>query len=164
VRWFRAAEDGVFRLASEVEYRLKITPRATKLVPTTFDRRMVRLLLIIVPMLISTLFIGDRSLRGRVLFGILVLAALALAFIFVADAFPAKKSSPPPPSPRPRLDHLLVVRSLLAYLNIGVFDAPPPDLSLDGALRCTRWQQRRPLRARPSDHGVRRDTRRQGGT
>ncbi len=99
VRWFRAAEEGVFRLASEAEYRLEITPRGTKLVPGTFDRRIVRLLLIIVPVLIATLFIG-RALRLRVLFGILVLAALALAFIFVADAFPAKKSSPPPP-PRP---------------------------------------------------------------
>ncbi len=98
VRWFRAAEDALFRVASEAEYRLKIMPRGTKLVPSTFDRRIVRLLLIIVPVLIATLFIG-RSLRLRVLFGILVLAALALAFIFVADAFPAKKSSPPPRPP-----------------------------------------------------------------
>jgi len=100
VRWFRALEDGVFRLASEAEYRLKIIPRGTKIVPSTFDRRIVRLLLVIVPVLVSTLFI-DRSMRLRVLFAILMLAGLALAFIFVADAFPAKKPGPPPPPPRP---------------------------------------------------------------
>ncbi len=102
VRWFRALEDGVFRLASEAEYRLKITPRTTKLVPTTFDRRMVRLFLVIMPVLVATLFIDGRPLRARVLFVILVVAALALAFIFVADAFPSRRGAPPrPPSPRP---------------------------------------------------------------
>ena len=102
VRWFRALEDGVFRLASEAEYRLAITPRATKLVPNTFDRRIVRLFLIVVPVLISTIFVDGRPMRARVLFAILVLAALALAFIFVADAFPTRRSLPPrPPTSRP---------------------------------------------------------------
>ncbi len=99
VRWFRAVEDGVFRLASEAEYRLKLTPRGTKIVPNVFDRRIVRLFLIVVMGLISTLFVDGRPMRARVLFGMLVLAGLALAFIFVADAFPAKKSSPPQPPP-----------------------------------------------------------------
>ncbi len=104
VRWFRALEDGVFRLASEAEYRLKITPRNTKIVPNTFDRRMVRLFLIVVPVLIATLFVDGRPMRARVLFVILVLAALALAFIFVADAFPGKRGAGPAsgrPLPRP---------------------------------------------------------------
>lgn len=95
VRWFRALEDGVFRLASEAEYRLKITPRNTKIIPNTFDRRIVRLFLIVVPVLISTIWVDGRPMRARVLFAILVLAGLALAFIFVADAFPSKRSSPP---------------------------------------------------------------------
>ncbi|WP_411279913.1 hypothetical protein [Gemmatimonas sp.] len=102
VRWFRALEHGVFRLASEAEYRLQITPRATKLVPNTFDRRIVRLFLIVVPVLVSTIWVDGRPMRARVLFAILVLAALALAFIFVADAFPTGKSSlPRSPSSRP---------------------------------------------------------------
>ena len=100
VRWFRALEDRVFRLASEAEYRLKITPRTTKIVPNTFDRRMVRLFLIVMPVLVSTIAVDGRPMRARVLFVILVLAALALAFIFVADAFPGRRSAPPPP-PRP---------------------------------------------------------------
>lgn len=101
VRWFRALEDRVFRLASEAEYRLKITPRTTKIVPNTFDRRMVRLFLIVMPVLVSTIAVDGRPMRARVLFVILVLAALALAFIFVADAFPGRRSAPPPPPPRP---------------------------------------------------------------
>ncbi|QJR35274.1 hypothetical protein [Gemmatimonas groenlandica] len=102
VRWFRALEDGVFRLASEAEYRLKITPRNTKIVPNTFDRRIVRLFLIVVPVLVSTIWVDGRPMRARVLFVVLVLAALALAFIFVADAFPGQRgttsrSTPPRP-------------------------------------------------------------------
>ncbi|WP_309670947.1 hypothetical protein [Gemmatimonas sp.] len=104
VRWFRALEDGVFRLASEAEYRLKITPRTTKIVPNTFDRRIVRLFLIVVPVLVGTIFVDGRPMRARVLFVILVLAALALAFIFVADAFPGQRGSTSRPSPpRPPL-------------------------------------------------------------
>lgn len=99
VRWFRALEDAVFRLASEAEYRLKITPRTTRIVPNTFDRRIVRLFLIVVPVLVSTIWVDGRPLRARVLFGILVLAALALAFIFVADAFPTRRGTTPRPSP-----------------------------------------------------------------
>lgn len=102
VRWFRAAEAAVFRLASEVEYRLKIVPRGTKFAPSTFDRRMVRLFLIVLPVLVSTLFVDGRPMRARVLFGILIVAGLALAVIFVADAFPTKRSSlSRPPGPRP---------------------------------------------------------------
>ena len=102
VRWFRALENGMFRMASEAEYRLRITPRTTKIVPNTFDRRMVRLFLIVVPVLISTFLVDARPMRARVLFVILVLAALALACIFVADAFPTKRPPPPrPPMPRP---------------------------------------------------------------
>lgn len=102
VRWFRALEDGVFKLASEAEYRLKITPRNTKIVPNTFDRRIVRLFLIVVPVLISTIWVDGRPMRARVLFGILVLAALALAFIFVADAFPGGRGTTSrPPAPKP---------------------------------------------------------------
>ena len=102
VRWFRALENGMFRMASEAEYRLRITPRTTKIVPNTFDRRMVRLFLIVVPVLIATFGIDARPVRARVLFVILLLAALALAFIFVADAFPTKRPPPPrPPMPRP---------------------------------------------------------------
>jgi len=96
VRWFRAAEDGVFRLASEVEYRLGITSRATKLVPTTRDRRIVRLLLLVVPALLSTFLVDVRPMRTRVLLVILVLVVLTLVFIFVADAFTPQKSSRPP--------------------------------------------------------------------
>ena len=102
VRWFRVLENGMFRLASEAEYRLRITPRTTKIVPNTFDRRMVRLFLIVVPVLIDTFGVDARPMRARVLFVILVLAALALAFIFVADAFPTKRPPPPRPlMPRP---------------------------------------------------------------
>jgi hypothetical protein len=100
VRWFRAAEDGLFRLAAEAEYRLKITPRGTKIVPNTFDRRMVRLFLVVMPMLVVSLFWGNRAQRLQGLFIILVLAAVALAWIFVADAFPGKKG-PGPRSGRP---------------------------------------------------------------
>ena len=102
VRWFRALENGMFRVASEAEYRLKITPRTTKIVPNTFDRRMVRLFLIVVPVLIATFGVDARPVRARVLFVILVLAALALACIFVADAFPTKRPPPPPRPPMPR--------------------------------------------------------------
>jgi hypothetical protein len=104
VRWFRALEEGVFRLASEAEYRLKITPRTTKIVPNTFDRRMVRLFLIVMPVLVSTILVDGRPMRARVLFVILVLAALTLAFIFVADAFPGRRgmtSRPPAPKATP---------------------------------------------------------------
>lgn len=101
VRWFRRLEDGVFRLASEAEYRLKLTPRGTNIVPNTFDRRIVRLFLIVVPVLISTIFVSGRPMRARVLFAILVVTGLALAFVFVADAFPPRKPPSRPPSPRP---------------------------------------------------------------
>lgn len=108
VRWFRAVEDGLFRLAAEAEYRFKITPRGTKIVPNTFDRRMVRLFLVVMPMLVVSLFWGTRAQRLQGLFIILVLAAVALAWIFVADAFPGKKGHGPrsgrplPKAPMPK--------------------------------------------------------------
>ncbi len=100
VRWFRAAEDGLFRIASEVEYRLKITPRTTKIVPNSFDRRIVRLFLIVMPLLVASLFWDNRSQRLKALLIILLVAAVALAWIFVADAFPGKRRTAPPPSKR----------------------------------------------------------------
>ncbi len=102
-RWFRQLEDKVFALASEAEYRLKIVPRSTRIVPTTFDRRMVRTFLLVMPVLIGTFFIGDRALRARVLFGMLVAIAVLLALIFVADAFPGKRSAMPPPRVPPKV-------------------------------------------------------------
>lgn len=44
--WFRRIEDGLFALAAEAEYRLRLAPRGAKIVPSDFDRRMIRLFLV----------------------------------------------------------------------------------------------------------------------
>lgn len=102
--WFRRIEDGVFSLAAEVEYRLKLAPRGTKIVPSDFDRRMIRMCLVVLPMLVGSLFIDDRQFRTRLLVLAFALVLFVVALIFLLDARSANytgRGRPlPPPKPR----------------------------------------------------------------
>lgn len=83
---FRKIEDGIFALAAEAEYRLKLAPRGTRIVPNAFDRRIVRLFLIVMPLLVGSLFLDDRTFRVRLLLLAFAVVVLAVGVIFVLDA------------------------------------------------------------------------------
>ncbi len=98
----------MFRVASEIEYRLRITPRSVRLQPSAFDRRILRLFVVAMPTMIVVLFIGDRGTRIRALFTCLVLVCVAIALLLLLDAMPSVRrgkskpaAAPRPPSPRP---------------------------------------------------------------
>lgn len=99
LRWLQRLENRLFAAASELEYRMKITPRATRLVPTTFDRRMVRLFIVVMPLLVASLFVQPRALRAKLLFGGLVLVVLAVLLLLLLDAFPSRKRNAAPGKP-----------------------------------------------------------------
>lgn len=102
--WFRRLEDGFFALAAEAEYRLKLAPRGTKIVPSDFDRRMIRLFLVAMPLLVGSLYIDDRQFRTRLLVLGFAVALIAVALIFVLDArstnYTGRGRPLPPPKPR----------------------------------------------------------------
>ena len=102
--WCRRVEDGLFALAAEAEYRLKLAPRGVKIVPSAFDRRMIRLFLIAMPLLIGTLFIDDRQFRTRLLALAFAVVLLTVGLIFLLDArstqYTGRGRPLPPPKPR----------------------------------------------------------------
>ena len=110
--WFRRTEDAIFALAAEVEYRLKLAPRGTKIVPSDFDRRMIRMFLVVMPLLVSSLFIDDRTLRVRLLLLAFAVVIFTVGLIFMLDArssnytgrgrppvAPKRPAAPPPRTP-----------------------------------------------------------------
>jgi len=102
VRWFLAIEDGVFRLAGEAEYRLGITPRTTKIVPGPFDRLVMRVVLLFVPVLIGTLVITTGATRTRALLAIIGVAVLLFTAMWVIEGLRAERATTRrPPTPRP---------------------------------------------------------------
>ncbi len=84
----RAAEDRVFSLATEAEYQLKLAPRTTRILPTAFDRRVLRTVVVALPLLLGTFAIGSRRVRMQVLFGLIVVMCVAFAVYILADALP----------------------------------------------------------------------------
>ena len=102
VRWFLAIEDGVFRLAGEAEYRLGITPRTTKIVPGPFDRLVMRVVLLFVPVLVGTFVITTGATRTRALLAIIGLAVLLFTAMWVIEGVRADSGTTRrPPTPRP---------------------------------------------------------------
>ena len=102
VRWFLAVEDGVFRVAGEAEYRLGITPRTTKIVPGPFDRLVMRVVLLFVPVLIGTFVITTGATRTRALLAIICVAVLHFTAMLVIEGVRGDRGTTRrPPSPRP---------------------------------------------------------------
>ena len=102
VRWFLAVEDGVFRVAGEAEYRLGITPRTTKIVPGPFDRLVMRVVLLFVPVLIGTFVITTGATRTRALLAIICVAVLLFTAMLVIEGVRGDRGTTRrPPSPRP---------------------------------------------------------------
>lgn len=101
--WFRRTEDAIFRAAAEAEYRLKLAPRGTKIVPSDFDRRMIRMFLVVMPMLVGSLFIDDRQFRTRLLLLAFAVVLFTVGLIFVLDARSANYTGRgrPPVQPKP---------------------------------------------------------------
>jgi hypothetical protein len=105
VRWFLTIEDGVFRLAGEAEYRLGITPRTTKIVPGPFDRLVMRVVLLFVPVLIGTFVITTGATRTRALLAIIGVAVLLFTAMLVIEGVRGDRGTtrrPPPLRPPPR--------------------------------------------------------------
>jgi hypothetical protein len=104
LRWFRQIEDGLFRLAAEAEYRLKLVPRGTRIMPSDFDRRMIRMFLVVMPMLVGSLFIDDRQFRTRLLVLAFAVVLFTVVLIFLLDArssnYTGRGRPLPPPKPR----------------------------------------------------------------
>jgi hypothetical protein len=108
--WWQRAEQRVWRLLAEVEYRLKIVPRGTLLRPSVFDQRMLRLVLAGMPILVGTLFVPSPT-RTRLLLLLFLVVVVVLAVIFAADARAGMRTPPgtppgtagrrSPPTPRP---------------------------------------------------------------
>lgn len=102
--WFRRVEDGLFALAAEAEYRLKLAPRGTKIVPSDFDRRMIRMFLLVMPLLLGSLVIDDRQFRTRLLVLAFAVVLFTVALIFFLDArstqYTGRGRPLPPPKPR----------------------------------------------------------------
>lgn len=102
VRWFLAIEDGVFRVVGEAEYRLGITPRTTKIVPGPFDRLVMRVVLLFVPVLLGTFVITTGATRTRALLAIIGLAVLLFTAMWVIEGVRGERSTTRrPPTPRP---------------------------------------------------------------
>ena len=102
VRWFLPIEDGVFRLAGEAEYRLGITPRTTKIVPGPFDRLVMHVVLLFVPVLLGTLVITTGATRTRALLAIIGLAVLLFTAMWVIEGVRGERGTTRrPPTPRP---------------------------------------------------------------
>lgn len=102
--WARRVEDRLFALAAEAEYRLKLAPRGTKIVPSDFDRRMIRMFLVVMPLLVGSLFIDDRQFRTRLLLLAFAVVLFTVGLIFVLDArstnYTGRGRPLPPPKPR----------------------------------------------------------------
>jgi hypothetical protein len=134
--WFRRAENAIFAVAAEVEYRLKLAPRGTRIVPRDFDRRMVRMFLVVMPLLLGSLFLDDRQLRTRLLLLAFLLVLVCVALIFTLDARsptptgqgrpPRARSTPAPPVGGPRG---------APRAPTGALKSPPPT---------KHWAQRKP--------------------
>jgi len=102
VRWFLAIEDGVFRLAGEAEYRLGITPRTTKIVPGPFDRRVMRVVLLFVPVLLGTFVLTTGATRTRAFLAIIGVAVLLFTAMLVIEGVRGDRGTTRrPPRPRP---------------------------------------------------------------
>lgn len=100
--WFRRVEDRLFAVAAEAEYRLKLVPRGTRIVPSEFDRRMIRLFLVVMPMLVGSLFIDDRQFRTRLLVLAFAVVLFVVALIFLLDARSANYTGRGRPLPPPK--------------------------------------------------------------
>ena len=102
VRWFLAIEDGVFRVAGEAEHRLGITPRTTKIVPGPFDRLVMRVVLLFVPVLIGTFVTTTGATRTRALLAIVAVAVVLFTALLVIEGVRGDRGTTRrPPSPRP---------------------------------------------------------------
>lgn len=85
--WLRRIEDRIFALAATAEQRLRLRPQKGRIIPSEFDRRIVRLFVVGMPLLVATLFVRGDGLRVRLLFALLVAVCVALAVILALDAF-----------------------------------------------------------------------------
>ncbi len=90
--WLRRIEDGIFGLAAEAEYRLGLAPRTVKIVHSDFDRRMMRLFLVAMPMLIGSLFIDDRQFRTRLMVSAIAVAVSTVTVMVMLNARSPKDS------------------------------------------------------------------------
>jgi len=110
----RGFEDRIFAFASEAEYRLKITPRGTRLVPTTLHRVILRFLVGGFLLLISVFAFTSGARRTHAILAVALGALLAALGLLAFDArrgmssaaAPVRRPSPPTPArsaaPAPR--------------------------------------------------------------
>ncbi len=101
----RRVEDRIFGFAAEAEYRLKISPRGTRLVPTAMHRWMLRSLIAAFVLLFGVFAFTSGATRTRALLGVALGALLAALGLLMFDArrgmsstaAPTRRQSPPPP-------------------------------------------------------------------
>ncbi len=92
----RRGEDFLFDLAAKAEYRLKITPRGTRLVPTRLHRWILRALLGGALSLVLVMAFTSGATRTR---AILVIALGALLAALALLWWDARMPLPKPPAP-----------------------------------------------------------------
>jgi hypothetical protein len=97
----RRGEDYLFGLAAKAEYRLKITPRGTKLVPTRLHRWILRALLSGALSLVLVMAFTSGATRTRAILLIALGALFAALGLLWWDARMPVQKTPPQPSTKP---------------------------------------------------------------
>ena len=99
---FRQLEHAIWRLVAEAEYRLTSVPRGTRLQPRKLDQRLLRTVLIMLPVLLGTFFVRPPT-RTRLLLLLCAVVVVVVVLIFWRDAYDEVSAPPkgPPRAPRP---------------------------------------------------------------
>jgi hypothetical protein len=100
-RWLRI-EDWLCGLIGRAEHKLMRYPAGTRIVPSAFDRRMVRLLALVVSAVTILMLLPRGPLRRTALLALLGAVVVGVFALLVIDARtpPPPGSSPPPLPPR----------------------------------------------------------------
>jgi hypothetical protein len=93
-RWLRC-EDWLCGVIGRAEHKLMRYPADTRIVPSVFDRRMVRLLALVCSAVIILMLVPRGPLRRGALLALLGAVVVGVFALLVIDA-----RTPPPPSAR----------------------------------------------------------------
>jgi hypothetical protein len=91
MRLLRRFEDRVFSVAAEMEYRLKLAPRGTRLVPTALHRWILRFLSGGFIVLVGVFALTSGATRTRAILGVALGALVAALGLLLIDALNGSK-------------------------------------------------------------------------
>jgi hypothetical protein len=101
-RWLRV-EDQLCALIGRAEHKLMRYPPGTRIVPSAFDRRMVRLLALVCSAVVLAMAVPRGPFRRSILLALLGGVVVAVFALLIIDArTPPPPGAVPPPMPPPR--------------------------------------------------------------